>query len=263
MGVMSFVMYNGSKKELNLEGDSNYIYKDQAEKKMNKKEFGWPSNTAKYITAVPVDLTQIQSISKYRSCAGHIRDGYDFDRIREYDSSMKHYLYPIPMYQVTMDKVKLFAPFDGKVIQIDYEKNKVIPGRPHNGNGIHFSTLVDPNVKFVFGHLYFARDFKIGEEVTAGELIGYAAIGDKGTDFDIDLSGINKTNDDVEILGSAFDHMTDTVLAKFAKYGVTLENIKFSKEYRDVHPCGYYGTNKDRSDQCIGRINECWVQLKH
>lgn len=216
----------------------------------------WPSLDAKYITAVPLDLTQIKAISKYRSCAGHDRSGYSFERTEESDRSMKHYIYPLLSLQGTLDRVKVFAPFDGTVLKIDLEKDKV-GGRPHNGNGIQFGTDVDPNAVFGFGHVYFSRELKVGDKVNAGELVGYAALGNKEFDFDIDLNA-KSYYQDKEILGSAFDHMTESVLLEFAKYGITPENMKFSKEERDADPC-LYDTNPKQQ----GREGSQWIQLKH
>jgi hypothetical protein len=220
----------------------------------------WPSTDAKYITAVPVDLNQIQSISKYRSCAGHIRNGYSFDKVLETsdDRSMKHYFLPIPELEGTSDKVKIFAPFDGKVINLNMESSKVVPGRKDFGNGVDLSTSKDRNVVFGFGHVYFVRDFKIGDNVKAGELLGYAAVGQEGSDFDLDLKGRTRVGgggDGKEILGSVFDHMTDSVLAEFAKYGVTPENTKITKEYRNTNPC-------DDSKADDGNQSENYVTLK-
>ncbi len=223
---------------------------------------GWPDPNAKYITAVPVDLTQIQKITKYRSCAGHVRAGYNFDRELEYDSSMKHYFYPIPEFQGTIDKVALYAPFDGTVYEIFWEADKGYYGRKNPGNGINLATSADPNVKFGFGHLYFVGDIKVGDHVKAGQLIGYAALGEVGNDFDLDLTAKQKRTDknskeDIEVLGSVFDHMTPEVLAEFAKYGITPDNTKFSKEFREANPCGYAGENAGPSSQ----QDEAWVEL--
>jgi len=237
-------------------GQSSEI-KDKAEDAFGTG-FSWPSSDAKYITAVPVDLTQIQSISKYRSCAGHIRDGYNFDQVQEYDRSMKHYLYPVPEFRGTFDQVKVFAPFDGTVLWVMLEADKEVPGREHPGNGLALGTFIDENVQFVFGHIYFVRELEVGDSVVAGELLGYAALGETGNDFDIDLTG-GRSSEDVEVLGSAFDHMTPEVLAEFAKYGVTPENTKVTKEYRDANLCNY--PNVDESHR--GMNNEDWVQLIH
>lgn len=254
-------------------GKSNNQHSTKSNEKKNEQNdryrFGWPSPTAKYVTAVPVDLNQIQSVSKYRSCAGHVRDGYNFDRVREYDRSMKHYFYPVPEFQGTLDKVKVFAPFDGTITYIDYEKDKVVSGRTHNGGGLHISPSIDSNVTVVLGHIYTVKDYKVGDQVKAGELVGYASLGDKGNDFDTDLTSAVKAEGDIEVLGSIFDHMTPEVLAEFAKYGLTPENTKFSKEYRDIHPCGYYETDKaptpeEKAQKLLdtdGHHNENHVQL--
>lgn len=239
------------------------VLKDNINKNREGKytwsQFKWPSPTAKYITAVPVDLEQIQSISKYRSCAGHIRDGYTFKGVLENDSSMKHYFLPIPELQGTLDKVKLFAPFDGTIINIDYEKDKIIPERPHNGGGLHFVSSVDPNAVIVYGHIYTVKEYKVGDKVKAGELVGYASLGQKGNDFDIDLSTPGGTGayNNREVLDSIFDHMTPKVLDAFAKYGITPENTKFTKEYRDANPCNYATTGPTEA-----QIQESRILLK-
>lgn len=218
----------------------------------------WPSLDSKYISVLPVDLTQIMSISKYRSCSGHNRDGYTFDQVLETNRSLKHYFYPVAQFQGTLDKVKLFAPFDGTVASINLEAAKV-GGRPMNGNGIGLSTLIDKAVLFQFGHIYFERAFKVGDSVKAGELIGYAALGEKEFDFDLDLLGTWPAKDGKEILGSVFDHMTTSVLTAFASVGVTPLNTKETKAFRDQNPCDFSG--QGQRDDRASTVN--WVQLTH
>lgn len=227
--------------------------------KFESNQFKWPKENAIYITAVPIDLEQIQSISKYRSCAGHIRDGYNFKGELENDRSMKHYFLPIPDLQGTLDQVALYAPFDGEINKIDYEKDKVIPERPNNGGGLHFISEIDPNAEVIYGHIYTVKDYKIGNQVKAGELVGYAALGQKGNDFDIDLSTPGGTGayKGREVLGSIFDHMTPKVLAAFAKYDITPENTKFTKEYRDANPCNFVTTGPSQT-----QIDESRILLK-
>jgi len=183
--------------------------------------------------------------------------GYSFEKSLETNRSMKHYFFPTEAYQGTLDKVKMFAPFNGTVSAITSESDEIgKPGkRPSTGNAITFSTTTDKNVGFQFAHIYFVKDFKISDEVKAGDLIGYAALGDKGNDFDIVLSGTKQTTQ--PIFGSLFDHMSAKVLAEFAKYGVTPDNTKITKEYRDAHPCNF------NTSQAQGRNDENWIQLKH
>jgi len=243
VGLVLTVIFLVVSKDRKAASEGNTNNQNNTGNSQNKPDDLWPDANAKYITAIPVDLTQILQISKYRSCAGHIRNGYNFDRELETSDyrSMKHYVLPILSLQGTLDKVKIYAPFDGTVANIYLEKDKQSTvTRAHTGDGIDLATPVDPNVLFGIGHLYFVKDFKVGDSVKAGELLGYAALGEIGNDFDLDLKGKNKIGDgdnSIEILGSIFDHMTDPVLAEFAKYGITPENTKFTKEYRDANPC--------------------------
>lgn len=261
-------------------------------------EFAWPDPDAKTITAVPLDLSQIQGISKFRSCSGHDRAGYNFNKVLETDRSMKHYIYPAPEFQGTVDKIKMFAPFDGTVAMIqwvspdgtqvrsdwlhkdgvkDYGKVQIAEsgGRTNSGSDIDLFSTLDDNAVFGFRHVVFSRDFQIGDTVKAGEFIGYASVSEKENDFDIDYVGrMYKPEDgkNIEVLDSMFNHMTPVVLAEFAKYGLTPENTSFTKDERDAKPCGYdpvtkYGSkaceeySADNNNQLSGRNNTCWIQL--
>ncbi|MBC7463513.1 MAG: hypothetical protein H7227_04540 [Actinobacteria bacterium] len=231
-------------------GDSN------PQNKLDPKvqSFAWPSPDAKYITAVPVDLDQINSISKYASCSGHNRDGYTFDKILVTNLSLKHYWYPITTFQGTLDKVKVFAPFNGTVSTIQLEADKGGLGRPKNGNGLGLSTSEDKNVIFSFGHIYFSKKLKIGDSVKAGELLGYAALSDPNFDFDIDLEGKTHAPNGAEILGSIFDHMTKKVLDTFVAHSITPEEMKIPLAQRQSNPCDYNAGK--------GRTTSDWVALK-
>lgn len=281
--ILASAAYNGLKHDNELKNKE----KDNSAT-VTKTQFAWPDKNAKTIIAVPLDLTQIQSISKFRSCAGHDRAGYDFDQILEIDRSMKHYFYPVADFQGTTDKVKMFAPFDGTVAMVQWvnaegtevrsdwlRKNGIIDkgktqkaessGRKNSGNDIDLVSSLDENAVFGFRHVTFTRDFQAGDKVKAGELIGYASVSSKENDFDIDYVGREYNPEGekgTEVLDSVFNHMTPEVLAEFAKYGITPDNTKFSKEYRDANPCGYDPQTKYGSTICQdGRNNNCWVQL--
>ena len=220
----------------------------------NSISFAWPSTTAKYITSVPIDLNQINSISKYGSCSGHNRDGYTFERVLTSNLSLKHYFYPITQFQGTTDKVKVFAPFDGTVATIQLEADKGGMGRPKNGNGLGLSTLIDKNILFSFGHIYFLKSFKVGDSVKAGQLLGYASMSDAGFDFDIDLEGKSRAPNESEVLGSIFDHMSKSVLDSFAEHGISPNEMKISIADRQKQPCDFNSGS--------GRTAADWVALK-
>ena len=63
--------------------------------------------------------------------------------------SLKHYRYPIAALQGTINKVKVFAPFNGIISFIQLEAEKGALGRPKNGHGLSLSTTVDKNVVFL------------------------------------------------------------------------------------------------------------------
>ncbi|MCX6535712.1 MAG: hypothetical protein NT119_04055 [Actinobacteria bacterium] len=220
--------------------------------------FAWPSTTAKYITSVPIDLNQINSISKYAGCSGHNRDGYTFERVLTSNLSLKHYFYPIAQFQGTTDKVKdkvkVFAPFDGTVATIQLEANKGGMGRPKNGNGLGLSTPLDKNILFSFGHIYFLKSFKVGDSVKAGQLLGYASMSDAGFDFDIDLEGKSRASNESEVLGSIFDHMAKSVLGSFAEHGISPNQMKIAIVDRQKQPCDF--------NSGVGRTTADWVALK-
>jgi len=219
----------------------------------NSISFAWPSTTAKYITSVPIDLNQINSISKYGSCSGHNRDGYTFERVLTSNLSLKHYFYPIAQFQGTLDKVKVLAPFDGTVAFIQLEADKGM-GRPTNGNGLGLSTPLDKNILFSFGHIYFLKSFKVGDSVKAGQLLGYASLPEAKFDFDIDLEGKSKGPNGSEVLGSIFDHMSKSVLDSFAEHGISPNEMKIAIADRQKQPCDF--------NSGVGRTSVNWVALK-
>lgn len=255
-------MDNGSKFQCTKSGkqlvwDKGLPLGDASPKKQggsSSQSFAWPSPGAKYITAVPVDLEQINSISKYASCSGHNRDGYTFDKSLVKNVSLKHYWYPIASLQGTLDRVKVFAPFDGTVSVIQLEADKGGLGRPRNGNGLGLTTAVDPSVVFSFGHVYFAKKLRIGDAVRAGDLLGYAAMSDPGFDFDTDLEARARAANGAEVLGSIFDHMDKKVLAAFAAHAITPSAMKIPLASRQSNACDFNSPS--------GRTTADWVPLK-
>jgi hypothetical protein len=84
--------------------------------------------------------------------------------------------------------------------------------------------------------------------------LGYAALGDPGFDFDIDLTGKSRAPDGAEILGSIFDHMSKKVLDAFAVHGITPAEMKISIADRKKQPCDF--------NSGTGRTTADWVALK-
>ncbi len=204
-----------------------------------------PQTSDKIITASPVDPAQIERIYKFRSCHGHDYYGADYDGNSEPNSSMKDYFKPLESLEGTNDRVKVFAPFDGVIVEID--PMDIVRGR-------HFMIMREPFDGWyaTFIHMNF-DDSQIyeGAHVKAGQLIAHAVTDNYGRDFDFALQRFKNEkaqyngayiNDNFQTyltqnLEPPFAHMTNAVLAQWGAYGVTAADTIVSKESREANPC--------------------------
>ena len=69
-----------------------------------------PIAISPFITANPLDLSQIKSISRFRSCEGHNYSGQNANGEEETYRTMKHYLGSVDQLAQTDQRVKIFAP---------------------------------------------------------------------------------------------------------------------------------------------------------
>lgn len=212
-----------------------------------------------------VDFDKIARISKFRSCAGHVTVPQDE---RESKRSMKHYFEVKPEFNKNQT-VGIYSPYDGFVT--------VLRSAPEEG--LEGEIWIAPKRKLVmappFGiwqfsvqHIEVKKGLKMGSEVKAGELIGYAAFsGSRIPTFDIVYGKmaspsapkkIDNWNSPFSDLDSIFYHMSDEVLAQFQQKGINLENIIVSKEERDSNPCTY----RDQGPYFAGDSQDNWVKLK-
>lgn len=286
VGGIGFAIYVSDK------NDSELI-----ERKNKRNSFEWPGPNVKSIVAMFVDLNQIKAISKFRSCAGHDRAGYNFNQVLETDRSMKHYFEPIRDSSETRTELALYAPFDGTIVHIRHiennpdgtaktvQENTLLKDgsiengpireagseRPFSGDDFDLMNPLDENAVFGFRHVTPIKSWQLGDQVKAGELIGYALVA-KGSNFDIDYVGRDfkqEGNDKyIEALDSVFNHMSDAILAEFAEYGVTPENVIITKAKRDAQTCEYDPVTKYNSPVCHlsntssdPTENDCHVRL--
>lgn len=181
----------------------------------------------RFIVANPLDLSQIQRMSIFRSCIGHDYSGLNIEGEEETLRSMKHYLEPLPAL-VGTDQIKIFAPFDGKVTEI-------LDGPP--GQAIYISAKAAPSWKFIFFHVIPAAGIEEGTLVQAGELVGTVSTEIHNFDFALKEFGWKG-----QVFDSPLLHMKETVLQEYVDNGITLENSILSKETRDAEPCPIEGT---------------------
>lgn len=192
---------------------------------------------ALFITTNPLDLSQIESFSKYRSCMGHDYRGPGLSGETEATPrSMKHYIRAKPQYRGTIDKVSAFAPFDGVVSVIDDDL-----GGPGDQQIWLTSESKSPRQwQFIFFHMNLKPGLEKGSKVKAGELIGNAALrreGNQITDnFDIAVKFTRPMHRPA--IDAPFRHMAKSVLDEYKKYGVTdPSNLEISEQERDAALC--------------------------
>jgi hypothetical protein len=201
-----------------------------------------PSDDA-FIVSNPLDLDQIDRISKFRSCVGHDYSGLNVDGEKETLRSMKHYIEQLPSVQIS--DVKVFAPFDGTVRDIQ----EASPGQT-----VYIS--VDGWWNFIFFHIALEPGIVEGTDIESGQLIGYV---DKSThNFDM---GLKKFGIIRQTFDSPFLHMSKPVLDEYVQRGITLVNIIIPKTTRDNEPCPVQG---ERNGDAVfpGHPAADFVQLK-
>jgi hypothetical protein len=189
------------------------------------------------IIANPLKLSRVRSISKYRSCAGHLFATSDFMGEPEPASSAKHYVTPIEPLSDN-DMVEVFAPFDGEIVFID-------PNDTSNGQQFYIEQRPFKGWTFGFDHINMKKDLTKGSQVRAGQLLGYYTPPDPESSFDLILQGSKErgiynhrsAETYTSHLDSMFNHMSSEVYQEYAEYGFTKEKMIISKADREKSPC--------------------------
>jgi len=200
-----------------------------------------------FITSNPLDLSQIQSISQFRSCVGHDYSGINSDGEKETLRSMKHYITP----KESIKKASVFAPFDGEISSIEGEQID-------RGVQVWLSPP-DSSWNFIFFHINLVDGLERGSDVKTGQLIGYSDL-TTGGNFDVGLKNFGFGG---QRFDSQFRYMTNEVLAEYAEFGITPENVITTKEYRDANPCPIVPGTESKYDTRFpsGDRDEDWVRL--
>lgn len=192
------------------------------------------------------DLNKIEKISKYRSCQGHVTVPQDQQETRR---NMKHYFWVKPEYNKS-NTVEIYAPYDGFVTVLRNEPELNLEGEIGIMPDRKLFSIMPPIGVWMFSvqHIDVRDDLKLGSKVTAGELIGYAALSEKrGNSFDIVYGKfamfpkmIDNWTAPFTDLDTVFNHISDAVFAKYQQKGIaSKEEIIISREERDQNPCQY------------------------
>lgn len=202
-----------------------------------------------FIVVNPLDLSQIQGLSKYRSCAGHdyrsptIQTGQKESTPR----SMKHYIKIKEELRGKNGVVKAIAPFDGTISNIEkrdperkpYDQQVwLTPDRTNPENPRQWN--------FIFFHIDLKDNLEEGSKVKAGEVIGYAYLtrGPENSTDNFDMAVKFTKPMAAPLLDLPLAHASDEVMEEYEKLGIALSDLEVSKEYRDQNPCPTTGESQ-------------------
>lgn len=209
-----------------------------------------PSNLVgpdNFITASPVDLSQISYISKFRSCVGADYSGKNVEKQLESGRSMKHYFVVRNSLVQKNESATLFAPFDGRVIAI-------YPAKGY-GESIVLEPFASRGWYFEFAHVESIPTLQKGSTFEAGEVVGNLLPTGPDSVFEISLNKPERGDyRQVYNVDSMFSHANTEISEQFEKRGINKDNIIVSKEFRDGHPCDF-GNHDKVTD------NESWVSV--
>ncbi|HXK38931.1 MAG TPA: hypothetical protein VJ043_02485 [Candidatus Paceibacterota bacterium] len=190
----------------------------------------------RFIAANPLDLSQIEAFSKYRSCMGHDFRAPNLSGEKEATPrSMKHYVMVKPEFHGTIDKVSAFAPFDGIISVVDDDLGG--PGDQQVWLAPH--SISPRQWHFVFFHINLKQGLEKGSRVKAGDLIGTANLR-RGPDnvtgnFDIAVKFTRPLHRPA--IDAPFNHATQDVLDEYSEYGVSANDLIISEKARDAVAC--------------------------
>ncbi|MDP1725331.1 MAG: hypothetical protein Q8M15_01005, partial [Bacteroidota bacterium] len=171
----------------------------------------------KFVANNYIELAKIYRISKYRSSVGH-----DYSDAFEHCRSMKHYFEPIANLDWTT--VKVYAPVSGKITRVEPE---------WAGDKIEIESNEYPAFRFSVFHVNLISILKVGDPVSAGQLLGTHI----GTQTLSDISVIVNDPTRQGRMVSYFDVITDGVFNDYFNRGVqTRADLIISKAKRDANP---------------------------
>ena len=248
--------------------------------------------TTQFITANPINLSQVDQISVFRSCVEKDFSGLDVDGVSETNRSMNHYIQPLESLLTSGAKIAVNAPFNGVI-------KAIVPSDA--GSQVWLVPTVDATWNMVIDHLDLAPGFSIGSEITSSVPLGFAHVSEtnpyfaialvsygralKGTEYEkfisvagtqsrgfiqtahaaIDITGKTNTSGQTtqsptaqisglpaRTLDSLFNHMIPSISKQYVERGVSATSAIFSKQARDDELCDY-GSKKDSSTY--------WVEL--
>lgn len=163
-----------------------------------------------------IDLSQIGSISRFRSSEGH-----DYSDAFETCRNMKHYFKP--KADADWGRIRIFSPVTGAVIQTQEE---------WAGTRLDIRPDMYPAFLITIFHVRLGSPLRSGDRVTAGQQLGFHFGKETCSDIAVSFNTPNGRK-----LVSCFELMPDSVFAEYRKRGVlSRDSAIISKETRDADP---------------------------
>lgn len=201
----------------------------------------------KFIKHNPIDVEELDEVTKFRSGAGHsYADTY------EDCSSMKHYIVTTNK-QDDVKKVPIYSPVDGKVT-FSLPDPPSLGGSAEGKDGAQIWIKPDgyPEFTVILFHVTKLDDVSLFTRVEAGQQIGWQMT--NGDDIAVMQAGSFGWR-----FRSAFKVMDDRAFAEYAEYGLTdRDQMIISKAERDANPLSCDGqafVHSERRSEDIVLIN--------
>ncbi len=203
--------------------------------------------TPRFVTHEFTQLYKIETISKFRSGAGH-----DFSDDSESCRSMKHYYAPYPEY--IDNDIEVYSPVDGEIVELWMEN----PEEDITDYQVHIKSEEYPAFTIRLFHIII-DDLKVGDKVEAGEHLGYAFMSrllDDQVAHDFDIAVYVRPQEGRRYV-HYFHILTDQVFQAYIDRGATSRNqFAITKEYRDANPLSCDGEWFTEPS-----VDDDWVQL--
>ncbi|MBI5140203.1 MAG: hypothetical protein HZA94_02040 [Candidatus Vogelbacteria bacterium] len=190
----------------------------------------------KFIVENPLNLSQIDALSQYRSCAGHDFRGPSLTGKTELSPrSLKHYVKVKQKFRGTINQVNAFAPFDGEISVIDED----LGGPTDQQIWLTPSSKSPRQWQFVFFHINLDPALHKGSKVVAGQKIGTAnlARGPEGSTDNFDIAVKFTRPLHRPAIDAPMHHMSSGVLAEYEQYGLNAEKLIIPEKVRDANDC--------------------------
>jgi hypothetical protein len=192
----------------------------------------------KFVNTNYIELSKIDSISKFRSSVGH-----DYSDSYEQCRSMKHYF--MPKTSVDWATVQIFSPVSGIITRIEPESI--------GGTKIEIASDDYPAFRISIFHINLQGTRFVDEKISAGEKLGTHI----GSQTYSDISVIVNDPTRQGRMVSWFDVITDNVFSEYSARGISTRSaMMISKSDRDAHPLTCSGDTFTSVDPL-----EKWVYL--